>query len=80
MRGLIRDELQADTLGFLITRPVKRAQLILVKYLSQAVWLEILLLVETRLLLFAAGAAREIPALGALLPLVLAVQFLAIPA
>jgi hypothetical protein len=32
------------------------------------------------LLLFAAGAARGIPALGALLPLLMAVQFLSIPA
>ncbi len=77
--ALIRDELHAETLGFLLTRPVSRARLLLVKYLSQAAWLELLLMVET-LLLFAAGAAREIPALGVLLPLVLAVQCLAIPA
>ncbi|MGA2176153.1 MAG: ABC transporter permease subunit [Verrucomicrobiota bacterium] len=77
--ALIRDELQADTLGFLITRPVSRARLLLAKYLAQTAWLEILLLLET-LLLFAVGEARQIPALGALLPLLLAVQFLAIPA
>jgi hypothetical protein len=77
--ALIRDELQAETLGFLITRPVSRARLLLLKYLSHVAWLELLLMVET-LLLFAAGAAREIPALGVLLPLVLAVQSLAIPA
>lgn len=77
--ALIRDELQADTLGFLITRPVSRARLLLVKYLSQVAWLELVLMAET-LLLFAAGAARQIPALGVLMPLVLAVQVLAIPA
>jgi hypothetical protein len=77
--ALIRDEVQTDTLGFLITRPISRARLLVVKYLSQVLWLELLLMVET-LLLFAAGAARGIPALGVLLPLVLAVQFLAIPA
>ncbi|MGA2748391.1 MAG: ABC transporter permease [Verrucomicrobiota bacterium] len=76
---LVRDELQADTLGFLITRPVSRARLLIAMYLSQVAWLEILLLVEL-LLLFAAGAARGIPALGALLPLLMAVQFLSIPA
>jgi hypothetical protein len=76
---LIRDELQADTLGFLITRPVSRARLLMLKYASQVAWLEILLLLET-LLLFAAGAAREVPALGTLLPLVLGVQMLAVPA
>jgi ABC-type transport system involved in multi-copper enzyme maturation permease subunit len=76
---LIRDELQADTLGFLITRPVSRARLLMLKYASQVAWLEILLLVET-LLLFAAGAARGVPSLDALLPLLLGVQMLAVPA
>jgi hypothetical protein len=77
--ALVRDELQADTLGFLVTRPVSRARLLIVKYLSQVAWLEIILLGET-LLLFAAGAMRDVPSLGALLPLFLIVQFLAIPA
>jgi ABC-type transport system involved in multi-copper enzyme maturation permease subunit len=75
--GLIRDELQNDTLGFLTTRPVKRATLVVLKYLSQAAWLEIVVLVEG-LLLLGAGALREIPHLGALLPLFLAAQFLAV--
>jgi hypothetical protein len=77
--GLIRDELQSDTLGFLVTRPVKRATLVALKYLAQVAWLEIVVLVEG-LLLFAAGALREIPQLGSLLPLFLAAQFLAVPA
>lgn len=77
--GLIRDELQADTLGFLVTRPVKRATLVALKYLAQVAWLEIVVLVEG-LLLFAAGASRAIPQLGSLLPLFLAAQFLAVPA
>jgi ABC-type transport system involved in multi-copper enzyme maturation permease subunit len=77
--ALIRDELQADTLGFLITRPISRARLLIVKYISQVAWLEILLLAET-LLVFAAGVERQIPHLAALLPLFLCVQFLAIPA
>ena len=77
--ALIRDELRADTIGFLITRPVSRARLLLAKYAAQTVWLELVLLVET-LLLFGVGRAREIPALGVLLPLLLAAQFLAVPA
>jgi hypothetical protein len=77
--ALIRDELQADTLGFLVTRPISRARLLVVKYISQVAWLEMVLLAET-LLLFAAGATREIPDLGTLLPLFLGVQILAIPA
>ena len=77
--AVMRDELQADTLGFLITRPVSRAWLLAAKYLSQTAWLEIILLAET-LLLFAVGAVRQIPALDGLLPLLLAAQILAIPA
>jgi hypothetical protein len=75
--GLIRDELQADTLGFLVTRPLSRARLVVLKYLAQTTWLEILLLIETALI-FAAGGLREIPALGSLLPLFLGTQFLAV--
>jgi len=77
--GLIRDELQTDTLGFLTTRPVKRGTLVVLKYLSQVACLEAAALIEG-LLLLAAGALREIPDIGALLPLFLAVQFLAVPA
>ena len=58
--GLIRDELQTDTLGFLTTRPVKRATLVVLKYLSQVAWLEIAALIEG-LLLFGAGAMCSTP-------------------
>ncbi len=77
--ALLRDELQADTLGFLVTRPVSRARLVCVKYLSQLAWLEMLLLVET-LLLFAVGAEKQMPDLAKLMPLFVAVQLLAVPA
>jgi len=77
--GLIRDELQTDTLGFLVTRPVRRGTLVVVKYLSQVACLEAAALIEG-LLLMGAGALRQIPAIGSLLPLFLAVQFLAVPA
>jgi len=69
--------LQADKLGFLVTRPLSRARLVLLKYLAQTAWVQILLLVET-VLLFVAGGLREIPALGSLLALFLGVQFLAV--
>jgi hypothetical protein len=75
--ALIRDELQADTLGFLTTRPLSRARLLLCKYLSQTAWLQILVLFEA-LLLFGAGSLRQIPALGGLLPIFLGAQFLAV--
>jgi hypothetical protein len=76
---LIRDELQADTLGFLITRPVGRARLLIAKYVAQVASLEMVLLVET-LLLFAAGASRQVQNLQQLLPLLLGVQILVVPA
>jgi ABC-type transport system involved in multi-copper enzyme maturation permease subunit len=75
--GLVRDELQSDTLGFLLTRPVKRAALLLLKFVCEVAWLEILALAES-LLLFGAGHLREIPSFGALIPLFLATQFLAV--
>lgn len=75
--ALIRDELDADTLGFLTTRPLSRARLLCMKYISQIGWLQLWLLVQT-LLLFAAGALKAIPDLGSLLPLFFGAQFLAI--
>jgi hypothetical protein len=77
--ALIRDELQADTLGFLVTRPMSRARLLVLKYLAQTTWLQLVLLLET-LLLFVAGSLRQIPNLNVLLPLFLAAQVLAVPA
>jgi len=75
--ALIREELQTDTLGFLTTRPLTRATLMIVKYLSQSAWLQIIVLVQA-LLLFAAGSLRQISGLGSLLGLFLAVQFVAV--
>jgi hypothetical protein len=75
--GLIRDELQADTLGFLLTRPLSRARLVVLKYLAQTAWLQLTLLTKT-LLIFFAGYLRQIPNLADLLPLFLAAQFLAV--
>jgi hypothetical protein len=74
--SLIREELQANTLPFLTTRPLTRAALVAVKFISQTAWLQILVLLQA-LLLFAAGALREVPGLMSLLPLFLATQFLA---
>ena len=77
--GLIRDELQTDTLGFLLTRPLSRARLLVLKYLAQTAWLQLLLLLETALV-FATGRVCQVPALGSLFPLFLAVQVWAVPA
>jgi hypothetical protein len=75
--ALIREELQNDTLGFLTTRPLRRATLMIVKYLSQSAWLQFVVLAQA-LLLFAAGSFRQVPGLGTLLPLFLVIQFLAV--
>jgi hypothetical protein len=75
--ALIRDELQADTLGFLTTRPLSRASLLLAKYLSQTAWLQLLMGVQT-VLLFLAGGLRQIPALWGLVTLFLITQVLAV--
>jgi ABC-2 family transporter protein len=74
---LIRDELEADTLSFLTTRPLSRARLLLVKFLSQSAWLQIAMLGQA-LLLFIVGAVRQIPDLGRLIPLFLGAQGLAV--
>lgn len=75
--ALIRDELQADTLGFLLTRPLSRGRLLILKYLTQTAWLQIVLLIET-MLVFAVGEIRHIPNLAELLPLFVGVQLLAV--
>lgn len=38
---LIRDELQADTLGFLVTRPIPRHQVFLLKYVCTMLWTQL---------------------------------------
>lgn len=77
--ALIREDVQANTLAFLTTRPLSRARLLIVKYLCQTAWLQLVMLFGAALL-FAAGMIRQVPALGRLLPLFLAAQFLAVPA
>lgn len=48
--GMIRDEVQDDTLGFLVTRPVTRARIYVAKYLCQLPWLQAVALVNGGLL------------------------------
>lgn len=75
--AVIRDELEANTLSFLTTRPLSRTRLLLVKFLSGTAWLQLWLAVQTGLL-FAAGAFRQVPDLWELLPAFLAIQVLAV--
>jgi hypothetical protein len=75
--ALVRDDLEADTLSFFLTRPLSRAQLLVTKFIAQTVWLEIALLAQT-LLVFLAARLRVVPDLGNLLPLLVGVQLLAV--
>ena len=75
--AVIRDELEAATLTFLTTRPISRAKLLLAKFLAQTAWLQLWMLVQA-VLLFAVAGLRQIPSLGTLLPMFLAIQVLAV--
>jgi len=75
--SVIRDELEADTLSFLTTRPLSRAKLLVIMFLSQTGWLQITMLIQT-LLVFGTGWFREIPDLGSLFFLFLLAQIFAI--
>jgi len=73
---LIRDDLQSDTLVFLLTRPVSRARTFWVKYACQMVWLETVVAVHA-LLLYTAGVLRA-PGVGSTMAMFLGAQFLAV--
>lgn len=75
--GMIREEVQSDILSFLLTRPVSRARLFLVKYLCHLLWLQILGAIAFALLV-AAGVLREVPGLGQVIVVVFPIQVLAI--
>ena len=75
--AMIRDELQEDTMAFLITRPVSRAKLFLLKYLALAAWLQIIVLGNV-LAFWVVGVWLGIPGAASLIALLAAVQFLAV--
>ena len=75
--AVIRDELQEDTMAFLITRPVSRAKLFLLKYLALAAWLQIIVL-GNALAFWLVGVWLGIPGAASLIALLAAVQFLAV--
>jgi ABC-2 type transport system permease protein len=77
--GFIRDETQAGTLGYLITRPVSRARIFLGKYLCQLFWAEIVLGANS-LFLIVVARVRDIDSWLALAPVLLLTQLLVVPA
>jgi ABC-type transport system involved in multi-copper enzyme maturation permease subunit len=75
--GMIRDEVQADTLGFLTTRPMTRAQFFCSRYLCQIAWLQILAGISASLLV-TVGIVRDISGITSFIPLLFAGQMLAV--
>ncbi len=74
---LIRDELQADTIGFLLTRPISRGRLFVLKFICQQCCVQTAAL-ASGLLLLASGLFARIDDLGTLLPLLLIGQAMAV--
>lgn len=75
--SMMRSEVQANTLSFLCTRPLHRHTLYLLQYVCHVGWLQLVFFVGT-LTLFALGAVKQVEGLGALLPMMLLTQILAI--
>ncbi|MCB1127191.1 MAG: ABC transporter permease [Verrucomicrobiae bacterium] len=77
--GLIRDETQAGTLGYLLTRPVSRARIFLGKYLCQLFWGEIILGANS-LFLVVVAYVRGVESWLSIAPVLLLTQLFVVPA
>jgi len=77
--AMIRDELQEDTMTFLITRPLSRTKIFLLKYVTLNLWLQCIVL-GNGLGFWVAGGRLEIPNITSLIALLLLVQALAVVA
>ena len=75
--SMIRDELQEDTMTFLITRPVSRARILLIKYITLAVWVQILALGSLTAFLIV-GNLLEVPDVTSIYLKMLQIQILAV--
>lgn len=75
--GLIRDDLQSNTLGFLTTRPLSRARFLLSRFLCQLAWVQVLGLIAG-LLFLATGQIHGASGLPRFAPLFLVTQALAL--
>ncbi|MDG1890121.1 MAG: ABC transporter permease [Verrucomicrobiota bacterium] len=72
--SMVRDELQEDTVCFLLTRPVKRWQFFISKYLCHLLWTQITV-VLTLTAFAVAGALRNVPQIFDLMLTLLIIQF-----
>lgn len=75
--GMIRDELQSDTLVFLLTRPLSRGRFYITQYLCVTLWLQTVLLVQLGLVTIS-GILHGVQGLWSGMIVVLGVQILAV--
>jgi ABC-type transport system involved in multi-copper enzyme maturation permease subunit len=75
--GMIREELQNETLGYWTTRPVSRWQLLLARFACQALWIQIVAGINAALLIMV-GFWRGVPDMLSFAPLLFGVQLLAV--
>lgn len=74
---LIRDELQSDTLGFMVTRPLKRHTLFILKFLCVMLWSQVLAFLSA-LVFIAVAWSKDIEMFYEIFPLFLTSQALAV--
>ena len=75
--AMIRDELQDDTMTFLITRPVSRGKIFILKYVTLTLWVQLIAL-GNGLAFWAAGMWLQIPDIFSLIKLLIITQALAV--
>lgn len=76
--GISRDDIRNDTLPFFLCRPITRFQFMTIRLIIQTIWLEILLGIQTGLILLA-GIVTQTPWISETIPYVYLAQILSIP-
>ncbi len=76
---MIRDDVQADTLPFVITRPLKRRTFYVLKYLCVMIWTQMVSFLGCVLFILVA-LLKGIPEIGQLMPYYFLAQFVAVVA
>jgi len=77
--SMIRDEVQANTLCFLCTRPLRRFEIFLLKYFCHIFWLQMVFLIITPMM-FGVAIAKGYSDIISVMMMLLVVQFMAIMA
>jgi ABC-type transport system involved in multi-copper enzyme maturation permease subunit len=75
--GLVRDELQSNTLSFLMTRPMSRARFLLLRFVCQLAWVQVIGL-AAGLLLLGTGFGCGVPGVPRFAGLFLSLQAVAL--